>query len=67
MWEAAWIALPVLTLIIVGFIAGVRLPGNFPVGLAALLLGTAIAWVGGFMSRRTCRPPSRTSRSACRR
>ena len=49
MWEAAWIALPVLALIIVGFVAGVRLPGSFPVGLAALLLGSAIAWAGGFM------------------
>jgi AGZA family xanthine/uracil permease-like MFS transporter len=49
MWEAAWIALPVLALIVVGFVAGVRLPGNFPVGLAALLLGSAIAWAGGFM------------------
>ncbi|MGH2841319.1 MAG: regulator [Solirubrobacteraceae bacterium] len=49
MWEAAWIALPVLTLIIVGFVAGVRLPGNFPIGLAALLLGSAIAWTGGYM------------------
>jgi len=47
--EAAWIALPVLALIIVGFVAGVRLPGNFPVGLAALLLASAIAWAGGFM------------------
>ncbi len=49
MWEAAWIALPVLALIIIGFVSGVRLPGNFPVGLAALLLGSAIAWTGGFM------------------
>ena len=49
MWEAAWIALPVFALIIIGFVAGVRLPGNFPVGLAALLLGSAIAWSGGFM------------------
>lgn len=49
MWEAAWIALPVLTLIVVGFVSGVRLPGNFPIGLAALLLGSAIAWAGGFM------------------
>ena len=40
MWEAAWIALPVLAIIIIGFIANVRLPGNFPVGLAALLVGT---------------------------
>jgi AGZA family xanthine/uracil permease-like MFS transporter len=50
MWEALWIALPVLAIIIVGFVAGVRLPGNFPVGLAALLLGSTIAWIGGYMS-----------------
>ena len=49
MWEATWIALPVLAIIIVGFISGVRLPGNFPIGLAALLVGTAIGWAGGFM------------------
>jgi AGZA family xanthine/uracil permease-like MFS transporter len=50
MWEAAWIAFPVLALILIGFLAGVKLPGNFPVGLAALLVGTAIAWIGGYMS-----------------
>jgi AGZA family xanthine/uracil permease-like MFS transporter len=49
MWEATWIALPVLAIIIVGFVGGVKLPGNFPIGLAALLVGTAIAWTGGFM------------------
>src|SRR3954454_17804085 len=49
MWGALWIALPVFLIIVTGFIAGVRLPGNFPVGLAALLLGTAIGWIGGFM------------------
>jgi AGZA family xanthine/uracil permease-like MFS transporter len=50
MWEALWIAMPVLAIIVVGFVAGVRLPGNFPVGLAALLVGSAIAWIGGYMS-----------------
>jgi AGZA family xanthine/uracil permease-like MFS transporter len=50
MFEAAWIALPVLTLILIGFLAGVKLPGNFPMGLFALLVGTAIAWIGGYMS-----------------
>ena len=50
MWEALWIALPVLAIIIVGFISGVRLPGNFPVGLAALLVGSTVAWIGGYMS-----------------
>jgi AGZA family xanthine/uracil permease-like MFS transporter len=49
MWEATWIALPVLALIVIGFVSGVKLPGNFPIGLAALLLGSAIAWAGGFM------------------
>jgi AGZA family xanthine/uracil permease-like MFS transporter len=50
MWEATWIALPVLIIIIVGFIGGVRLPRNFPIGLAALLIGSAIGWIGGFMN-----------------
>ena len=49
MWEATWISLPVLAIIIAGFVSGVRLPGNVPIGLAALLLGTAIGWIGGYM------------------
>ncbi|MCW2632913.1 MAG: Xanthine/uracil/vitamin permease [Pseudonocardia sp.] len=50
MWDALWIALPVLTIIIIGFFTGRKLPGNIPIGLAALLVGTAIAWIGGYMS-----------------
>ncbi len=50
MWAQAWMALPVLALLIIGLISGVRLPGNFPIGAAALLLGTAIGWIGGAMS-----------------
>ncbi|MBD0859961.1 regulator [Gordonia sp. zg691] len=50
MWEAAWIGLPVLAIILIGFFTDVKLPGNIPVGLAALLVGTAIGWAGGFMS-----------------
>jgi AGZA family xanthine/uracil permease-like MFS transporter len=50
MWEAAWIGLPVLAIILIGFFTNVRLPGNIPVGLAALLVGTAIGWIGGYMS-----------------
>jgi adenine/guanine/hypoxanthine permease len=49
MWQATWIALPVMVVIIVGFISGVRLPGNLPIGLVALLFGTAIGWIGGYM------------------
>lgn len=50
MWDMAWIALPVLALLLVGLLTDVKLPGNIPIGLAALLLGTAIGWIGGAMS-----------------
>ncbi|MGW0502090.1 regulator [Micromonospora sp. NPDC003241] len=50
MWRMAWIALPVLALLLIGLLTDVRLPFNFPIGLAALLLGTAIGWLGGAMS-----------------
>ncbi|MGW5570609.1 regulator [Nocardia thailandica] len=50
MWEAAWIGLPVLAIILIGFFTDVKLPGNVPVGLVALLVGTAIGWIGGYMS-----------------
>ncbi|WP_328856206.1 regulator [Williamsia herbipolensis] len=50
MWDAAWIGLPVLAIILIGFFTDVRLPGNIPVGLAALLVGSAIGWIGGYMS-----------------
>jgi AGZA family xanthine/uracil permease-like MFS transporter len=49
MWEALWIAFPVMIVILIGFFTDLKLPGNIPVGLAALLLGTAIAWIGGYM------------------
>ena len=49
-WEAAWIGLPVLGIILVGFFTDLKLPGGIPVGLAALLVGTAIGWIGGYMS-----------------
>jgi AGZA family xanthine/uracil permease-like MFS transporter len=50
MWEALWIAFPVMVIILIGFFTDLKLPGNIPVGLAALLVGTAIAWIGGYMS-----------------
>ena len=49
-WDAAWIGLPVLGIILVGFFTDLKLPGGVPIGLAALLVGTAIGWIGGFMS-----------------
>ena len=49
-WEAAWIGLPVLGIILVGFFTDLKLPGGIPIGLAALLVGTAIGWISGYMS-----------------
>ncbi|RMI33603.1 SulP family inorganic anion transporter [Nocardia stercoris] len=50
MWEAAWIGLPVMAIILIGFFTDMKLPFGIPVGLAALLAGTAIGWIGGYMS-----------------
>jgi AGZA family xanthine/uracil permease-like MFS transporter len=50
MCQALWIALPVFVIIVIGLFTGPKLPGNIPIGLAALLVGTAIAWIGGYMS-----------------
>src|SRR5689334_11042241 len=49
MWTMAWVALPVFALLLIGLMTDLKLPGNFPIGLAALLLGTAIGWLGGAM------------------
>ncbi len=50
MWDLAWVALPVFALLLIGLLTDIKLPGNIPIGLAALLLGTAIGWIGGAMS-----------------
>ena len=73
MWEAAWIGLPVMAIILIGFFTNVKLPGNIPVGLVALLVGTAIGWVGRLSCRHpmsdrrfpTSRSESRTCESTC--
>jgi AGZA family xanthine/uracil permease-like MFS transporter len=49
MWNLAWVALPVFALLLIGLLTDTKLPGNFPIGLAALLVGTAIGWIGGAM------------------
>jgi AGZA family xanthine/uracil permease-like MFS transporter len=38
-----------MIIILIGFFTDLKLPGNIPVGLAALLVGTAIGWIGGYM------------------
>ena len=54
-----------MAIILIGFFTDVKLPFGIPVGLAALLVGTAIGWIGGYMSAPDVgQAARRTSRSA---
>jgi adenine/guanine/hypoxanthine permease len=44
-WEVPWIAFISLAIIMVSWMANVSLPGNVPGGLAAVIIGTVVAWV----------------------
>jgi AGZA family xanthine/uracil permease-like MFS transporter len=48
-WEVPWIAFISLGIIMVSWMAGARLPGNIPGGLAAVIIGTAIAWIAAML------------------
>src|SRR5438552_1101548 len=48
-WDVPWIAFVSLTLVLVGWTAGVRLPGSMRAGLAAVIVGTALGWATGVM------------------
>src|SRR5918912_157278 len=45
MWVAPWIAFVALAFILVGWLGGRRMPFDAPVGLLAVLVSTAVAWV----------------------
>jgi adenine/guanine/hypoxanthine permease len=44
-WEDPWLFMLSLTIVLVSWMAGVRLPYGLPGGLVAVLLGTALAWL----------------------
>ncbi len=50
MWDAPWIAFVSFAIVIIGWMANVKLPGNIPAGLAAVIVATAIAWATGYMN-----------------
>lgn len=45
MWQAPWVAFIAFAFILVGWLGGRRMPGNAPVGLVAVLIATAVAWI----------------------
>ncbi|MBD7919426.1 gamma-glutamylcyclotransferase [Cellulomonas sp. Sa3CUA2] len=45
MWQAPWIAFVAFGFILVGWLGGRRMPWGAPVGLVAVIVATAIAWV----------------------
>ncbi len=66
MWEAAWIGLPVMAIILIGFFTDVRLPFGIPVGLAASWSARRSAGSAATCPHPTSARRSPTSRSACR-
>src|SRR5260370_1331772 len=45
MWELPWVSFVSLGIVLVSWTANVRLPGGLPGGLAAVIVGTVIAWI----------------------
>lgn len=45
MWEAPWIAFVALAFLLVGWIGNHRMPFDAPVGLVAVVVATAVAWI----------------------
>lgn len=47
-WQVPWLSFISLGIILVSWMARVRLPGGVPGGLAAVVIGTVLAWVATF-------------------
>lgn len=47
-WEVPWLSFVSLGIILVSWMARVRLPGGVPGGLAAVVVGTVLAWIATF-------------------
>lgn len=44
-----YIGLMTLAIVVVGWLANKKMPGNIPAGLVAIIVGSTIAWVTGYM------------------
>src|SRR5215475_8452054 len=47
-FEQPWIGLASLAIVLIAWTAGMRLPGNVPGGLAAVIVGSLLAWIAAF-------------------
>ena len=71
-WEDPWLFMLSLTIVLVSWMAGVRLPYGLPGGLAAVVVGTVLAWLAAGSSGRSDaarggrRRPSPSSACVCR-
>jgi AGZA family xanthine/uracil permease-like MFS transporter len=45
MWQAPWIAFIALAFVLVGWLGGKKMPFGAPVGLLAVVVSTAVAWI----------------------
>jgi adenine/guanine/hypoxanthine permease len=45
MWETPWIGLTCFAIVLVAWMANLRMPGGLPGGLVAVIVGSAIGWV----------------------
>jgi adenine/guanine/hypoxanthine permease len=48
-FEVAWLALVCFGILLFGWFAQVRFPFNLPAGLVAIIVGTVLGWVTGYM------------------
>jgi AGZA family xanthine/uracil permease-like MFS transporter len=48
-FEVAWLALVCFGILLFGWFAQVRFPFNLPAGLVAILVGTVLGWITGYM------------------
>jgi adenine/guanine/hypoxanthine permease len=48
-WEVPYIGMVSLAIIILGWFASRRYPGNVPAGLVAIIVGTVLGWATGYM------------------
>jgi len=63
MWELPWIAFVSLAIVLIAWMANVRLPGGIPGGLAAVLAGIVLGWLATAIGWSDYMKPAEVTRS----